>query len=99
MISDRDTGTDHHHLGGVCDCRGHSLLLGFAVYLQFALHLGLYFLLPALMRSLLVREGKWDTPKDLILGVLSLCYLIISLVTLETVIYTSADDIIRLFCV
>lgn len=46
---------------------------------------GFTFYFSALMRFLLVREGKWDTPKTLILEVLNLFNLIISLVTLETV--------------
>lgn len=56
---------------------------------------GFTFYFPALMWFLLVREGKWNTPKNLMLGALNLCCLIIGLVTLGAGTYASVDDIVR----
>ncbi|PYI01245.1 amino acid transporter [Aspergillus sclerotiicarbonarius CBS 121057] len=55
---------------------------------------GFTFYFPALMWFLLIREGKWNTPKNLALGALNLACLIIGLVTLGAGTYASVDDIV-----
>ncbi|GIJ90451.1 hypothetical protein Asppvi_009405 [Aspergillus pseudoviridinutans] len=55
---------------------------------------GFTFYFPALMWFLLIREGKWNEPKNLALGALNVLVLIIGLVTLVGGTYSSIDDII-----
>ena len=55
---------------------------------------GFTFYFPALMWFLLLREGKWNSPKNLALGALNLMCLIIGLVTLGAGTYASVDDIV-----
>ncbi|OBT96961.1 hypothetical protein VE01_05561 [Pseudogymnoascus verrucosus] len=55
---------------------------------------GFTFYLPALMWFMLLREGKWNTPKNLMLGALNLGVFIIGIVVLVAGIYSSVNDII-----
>lgn len=55
---------------------------------------GFTFYLPALMWFMLLREGKWNTPKNLMLGALNLCVFAIGIVVLVAGIYSSVDDIV-----
>lgn len=55
---------------------------------------GFTFYFPALMWFLLLREGKWNSPKNLALGALNLGVFIIGLVVLVAGTYASVDDIV-----
>jgi len=57
---------------------------------------GFTFYFPALMWFLLLREGKWNTPKNLALGFLNLCVFVIGIVVLVAGMYSSIDDIVSL---
>jgi hypothetical protein len=57
---------------------------------------GFTFYLPALMWFMLLREGKWNTRKNLILGSINLIVFIIGIVVLVAGIYASVDDIVNL---
>ncbi|RDL33592.1 Uncharacterized protein BP5553_07960 [Venustampulla echinocandica] len=54
---------------------------------------GFTFYFPALMWFMLLRDGRWNSPKNLALGILNLCIFIIGLVILGAGIYASVDDI------
>lgn len=55
---------------------------------------GFTFYLPALMWFMLLREGKWNTPKNLALGALNLGVFLIGIVVLVAGIYSSVNDIV-----
>ncbi|KAL4866979.1 hypothetical protein BDV12DRAFT_172146 [Aspergillus spectabilis] len=55
---------------------------------------GFTFYLPALMWFMLIREGPWNSRKNLALGALNVCCLLIGLVTLVAGTYSSIKDII-----
>ncbi|GAB1197930.1 hypothetical protein APSETT444_007236 [Aspergillus pseudonomiae] len=55
---------------------------------------GFTFYFPALMWFILIREGKWNEPKNLMLGAINLFVLLIGLVTLVGGTYSSIDDIV-----
>lgn len=58
---------------------------------------GFTFYFPALMWFLLLREGKWTSPKNLCLGAINAIILIIGLIVLGAGAYASVDDIVRSF--
>ena len=57
------------------------------------------FYFPGIMWFVLIKEGKWSEPRNLMLGALNICVIIIGLVTLGAGTYSSVVDIVsfRLF--
>lgn len=58
---------------------------------------GFTFYIPAVMWFMLVREGPWNSPKNLALGVINAIILLVGLITLAGGTYSSIADIVSSF--